>query len=162
MPSVIRQRENTDFRHLAWLLPYYLDWGPCGQEVFLLRGYATVLRWFEDPGDRAFQIEHLRERVAEGNRALSPQLEQNLTDLLDSDGALGPWLPAGLFGLFLMRLERGDLITGGPTDPGWPPNLVEIRPGFFFALTIWQELMPDLAFPWPFWMFPNMLNPDIL
>lgn len=159
MPPPIKQPEGSEFRHLAWLLPYYLDWGPCGQEVLMLRGYATVLRWFSDPADRAFQISHLRLRVVLGRQQLDPQLQRNLDDLLDSDIEIGPWVPAGLFGLFLTLLSTGDIIDGGPTDPGWPENLVAIRPGFFFALTQWQSLMPDLGMPWPFWVFPSTLEP---
>lgn len=156
----VNQREGSDFRHLAWLHPYYLDWGPCGQEVFMIRGFVTILRWFDDPADRWFQIDHVRQYVREERRKLDPQLQKNLADLMDADTPIGPWIPAGLFGLFLQSLAFGDLIDGGPTDPGWPPNLVAIRPGFFFAATQWRSLLPAEIFPWPFWVFPATAPPE--
>ena len=142
------------YRPHAWLLPYFIDWGPCGNKVQHARLYATVLRWF-DRGDRDIALAHGELWIDEKRRIHSPQHLTNLGDLMASDVLISPYIPPGPFARWLIDLAHGDLITGGKTSDRIDPEIVAVLPGFAWALDRWRAHFPTAPFPYPFWIWPK-------
>lgn len=142
----------------SWVMPYFLDWGPCGRTVTHSRLYATVLRWF-DRGDRDRALNLGVTWINEKDRIQSKQYLTNLDDLMASDVEIGPSIPPAPFCEWLKDLRHGDLIAGGPTTDRVDPVIATVLPGFAWALDRWRLHFPRAPFPYPFWIWPTASEP---
>lgn len=140
-------------RH-SWAHRYLLDWRGCGDVATPLRAFTTILRWYHQPDVRLRQLRFFRRWYGANNPWIPEQHERNLLELLELDVRVGPSWPQGRFGLFLASLDDGDLVTGGPTPPWMPREILKWRPGFAYVLGHWVRYFPVAPVPWPFMAWP--------
>jgi hypothetical protein len=151
---IVDQRETLHQR-LAWAPRYLLDWGACGERVTPIRAYTTVLRWFRRPGQRVSQLSHVLLWLGPDAQWIDGDLADNLNALVAFPIRVGAEYPCAPFGFFLASLADGRIDVGGPTPRDFPPELVAIRPGFFYLLHRWLVFFPSTPIPWPWWAFPT-------